>query len=144
MSPKANKMIVRRVWDEVWNGRDLAVADEVFAPEYAAHERAFQPAWLAAFPDWRFEVEEMTAEDDRVVTRFVGRGTHHGRTASFGLAGVEPTRRRIEMRGYITHRLTDGRIVDGRHTALLDRLGVLEQLGATVEPPEAAAARDRA
>jgi predicted ester cyclase len=127
---ETHKAIVRRVWDEVWNGRDLAVADEVFAPEYAAHERAFMPTWLAAFPDWRFEVEEMTAEADRVVTRFVGRGTHLGRTASFGLGGVAPTGRRIEMRGYITHRLFEGRIVDGRGTALLDRLGVLEQLGA--------------
>jgi len=131
----ANKAIVRRVWDEVWNGRDLSVVDAVFAPEYAAYERAFMPAWLAAFPDWRFEVEDMVAETDRVVTRFIGRGTHRGRTSSFGLGAVEPTGRPVEMRGYITHRLADGRIVEGRGSAVLDRLGVLEQLGATVVPP---------
>jgi predicted ester cyclase len=129
-SVAANKATVRRVWDEVWNGRDLDVADAIFAPDYAAYERAFMPTWLAAFPDWRFEVEDMIAEADRVVTRFVGRGTHEGRTDSFGLGALAPTGRTIEMRGYITHRLADGRIVDGRGTAVLDRLGVLEQLGA--------------
>jgi predicted ester cyclase len=98
------------------------------------------PTWLAAFPDWRFEVEEMVAEADRVVTRFVGRGTHRGRTTSFGLGSIAPTGRVVEMRGYITHRLADGRIVDGRGSALLDRLGVLEQLGATVVPPGGKAA----
>ena len=137
MTAEANKAIVRRVWDEVWTRRSLAVADEIFAPEYAAHERAFMPAWLAAFPDWRFEVEEMVAESDRVVTRFVGRGTHHGRTSSFGLGAIAPTGRPVEMRGYITHRLAGGRIVDGRGSVLLDRLGVLEQLGVAVVPPAA-------
>jgi predicted ester cyclase len=137
---QANKALVRRVWDEVWNGRNLAVADEIFAPEYAAHERAFMPGWLAAFPDWRFEVEDMVAEADRVVTRFVGRGTHRGRTSAFGLGAVAATGRPVEMRGYITHRLADGRIVEGRGSALLDRLGVLEQLGATVTPPPASGA----
>jgi len=129
VSAARNKQIVRRVWDELWNGRQAGLVDELFAPDYAAYERAFLPGWLAAFPDWTFEVLDMVAEDDRVVTRFVGRGTHRGPTASFGLAGVEPTGQRIEMRGYITHRLADRRIVDGRSTALLDRLGVLEQLG---------------
>jgi predicted ester cyclase len=135
VSVEANKLVVRRVWEEVWNGRDLSVADAVFTPEYAAYERAFMPSWLAAFPDWRFDVADMVAEADRVVTRFVGRGTHRGRTSAFGLGAVAPTGRRVEMRGYITHRLEGGRIVDGRTSALLDRLGVLEQLGATIVPP---------
>jgi predicted ester cyclase len=135
VSVEANKAVVRRVWEEVWNGRDLSVADVIFAPEYAAHERAFMPAWLAAFPDWQFEIEDVVAEGDRVVTRFLGRGTHRGRTASLGLGAVAPTGRRIAVRGYITHRLAGGRIVEGRASALLDRLGMLEQLGATAVPP---------
>jgi predicted ester cyclase len=130
MTPEQNKAVVRRVWDDVWNGRDAIAIDELFAPDHAAYEHAFMPTWLAAFPDWRFEVEEMTAEADRVVTRFVGRGTHRGETGSFGLAGLAPTGRTVELRGYITHRLRAGRIVEGRQTALLDRLGLLEQLGA--------------
>jgi predicted ester cyclase len=129
VSVEANKALVRRVWDDLWNGRDVNVADEIFAPDYAAYERSFMPTWLLAFPDWRFEVEDMVAEGDRVVTRFVGRGTHQGHTTSFGLGGVQPTGRPLELRGYVTHRVVDGKIVGGRDTALLDRLSALAQLG---------------
>lgn len=128
MSAEANKALVWRVWEDVWSRRDLAVADELFTPEYAAYERSFQPMWLRAFPDWRFDVEEMTAEADRVVTRFVGRGTHRRRTEAFGLGAVEPTGRPVELRGYITHRVEGSRIVAGRETALLDRISLFEQL----------------
>ena len=32
-----NKRVLRRLFDEVINGRNLAVIDELFAPDYANH-----------------------------------------------------------------------------------------------------------
>ncbi|MCB0188203.1 MAG: ester cyclase, partial [Caldilineaceae bacterium] len=69
MSTETNKVIVRRLWEEVWNQRHLSVCDEIFDAEYAAHEKGFAPVLLAAFPDLHFTIEDMIAEDDKVVTR---------------------------------------------------------------------------
>ncbi|MCB0144029.1 MAG: ester cyclase, partial [Caldilineaceae bacterium] len=69
MSTETNKAIVRRLWEEVWNQGNLSVCDEIFDADYAAHEKGFVPVLRAAFPDLHFTIEDMIAEDDKVVTR---------------------------------------------------------------------------
>lgn len=39
MSPEQNKLVVRRLWMDVWNNADLGVADEIFDSVYAEHEK---------------------------------------------------------------------------------------------------------
>jgi steroid delta-isomerase-like uncharacterized protein len=130
MSTATNKAIVRRLWDEVWNQANLAVAGEIFDPAYAEHEKAFVPIWRSAFPDTRHTIEDMIAEGDKVVTRFTVRGTHHGTYMN-----IPPTGKSITVTGIWIHRLMDGRIVEGREWGEGDWLGLLQQLGATVTPP---------
>jgi steroid delta-isomerase-like uncharacterized protein len=129
MSAEANKIIVRRLWDEVWNRGDLAVADAIFDEAYAAHEKAFVPLIRAAFPDSHHTIEDLIAEGDKVVTRFTWSGTHHGE-----FEGIPPTGRRISVQGIWIHRLKDGRIVEGRDWGQVDWLGLLRQLGALPDP----------
>src|SRR5712692_2475809 len=38
MSLDANKTLARRIWDEVFNHRNLALADELVAPDAVSHE----------------------------------------------------------------------------------------------------------
>jgi steroid delta-isomerase-like uncharacterized protein len=129
MSAEANKVIVRRLWDEVWNRGDLAVADAIFDEAYAGHEKAFVSLIRAAFPDSHHAIEDLIAEGDRVVTRFIWSGTHHGE-----FEGIPPTGRRISVGGIWIHRLEDGRIVEGRDWGQVDWLGLLRQLGALPDP----------
>ena len=120
---------MRRLWDEVWNRADLAVADAIFDDAYAAHEKAFVPIIRAAFPDSHHTIEDLIAEGDKVVTRFTWTGTHRGE-----FEGIPPSGRRISVGGIWIHRLEGGRIVEGRDWGLVDWMSLLRQLGALPDP----------
>ena len=100
MSSADNKAIVRRFYEEVWNKGNVGVADEVFAPEYVRHDsRPTDPPpgpegqkriaadFRSAFPDLRWEVDFVVAEDDFVVGRWTASGTHLGR---WGVRSSQP------------------------------------------------------
>ena len=87
----AHKALVRRLIDEVINGGDLTVLDELYtAPLARAAERWIVPL-REAFPEVHMEIVELVAEDDTVVARFRCSGTHLGEWR-----GHTPTGRRFE------------------------------------------------
>jgi predicted ester cyclase len=122
---EANKTVVRRLVDEVFNGGHLEVVDELYAPELAGAARRWIAPFRASFPDVHMELMELIAEGDTVVGRFTCSATHLG--AWFGQA---PTGRRFErVKEVWILRFRDGRIVDV--WSLEDTLDRLRQLGLT-------------
>lgn len=135
-----NSAVVRRFFDEVLNGRDLAVTEEIAAPETVVHWpfpdpgagpaglRKIAEGLLEGFPDLKVAVDEMISEGDKVVVRWrTTRQTHQGL-----YRGLPPTGRSIQMTAIQIFRVSDGRI---RESWLeLDALGGAQQLGAV--PPE--------
>jgi steroid delta-isomerase-like uncharacterized protein len=77
----------------------------------------------AAFPDIHWEVEEMVAEGDAVVTRFTWTGTHRG--AFFGFPA---TGKSVSVKGVVIDQLADGKMSKSR--ILMDTFGMMQQLGA--------------
>jgi steroid delta-isomerase-like uncharacterized protein len=128
MQTEENKNIVRRLWVEVWNQNKLNVCDEIFDPGYARHEKAWVPIVRNAFPDTHITIEDMIAEDDRVVTRYIFTGTHQ---AEFW--GIPPTGKSVEIKGIWIHRLANQCIVEGRDWGLMDIYGMMRQLGVSNE-----------
>jgi ketosteroid isomerase-like protein len=135
-SEAEGKALVRRYFEEVLSGGDLALASDLFADEYVAHDPSLPPlppgpggvalhalASRTAFPDQRATVDDLLAEGDRVAVRFTLRGTHLG-----ALLDLAPTGRRVEVRGVAIYRLAGGRIAEG--WVGFDALGLLAQLGA--------------
>ena len=131
MTADVNKVIVRRLWEEVWNNRDLVVADEIFSREYAEHEKAWLQVWCSSFPDTHFTVEDLIAEEDKVVTRFTVQATHVGT-----FMGIEGSGNPVTFMGIWIHRLEDGQIVEGQNWGAGDWLGLLHQMGAKIVPPQ--------
>jgi predicted SnoaL-like aldol condensation-catalyzing enzyme len=136
MSLEANKAIARRVWDEVFNKRDLALADELVAADAINHEappgvpargpESLKAAvtWLsAAFPDMHMAIDDVIAEGDKVVLQTTMSGTHQG-----PFWGIAPTGRRFAQHHVHVVRLADAKVVE--HWAVRDDLGFLQQLGA--------------
>ncbi len=85
-----------------------------------------------AFPDFRLEVDLLTASDDFVTIVYRIAGTHQGQ-----YLGVAGTGKRFEVRGVQVARFENGLITDRWGSS--DSLGMLVQLGLVV-PPAAAAA----
>jgi len=141
MLQQENTAIVRRFVEEYQNGRDEQAFAELLAPDMVDHSRPpgiapgaegvrqqFAGFW-GAFPDFRATILDQIAEGDKVVTRKVFRGTHQGE-----LWGIPPTGRQVDIHLIDIVRLEQGRIVE--HWNLVDRLGLLQQLG-VVEAPAA-------
>jgi predicted ester cyclase len=80
-----------------------------------------------AFPDSYFNVEDMIAEGEKVVTRKTFHGTHEGE-----LMGIPPTGRRVSMGLIDIVRIADGRVME--HWSVGDNLGMMQQLGIIPQP----------
>ena len=79
--------------------------------------------WLASFPDLRFNIEQMIAESDRVVSQLVMDGTHQGTWM-----GIPPTGKRLHIRMITIHRIANSKIAEG-WVLVVESLGFLQQLG---------------
>ena len=98
---EANKELVRRHFDEIWNQRNLGVADALMADDYVEHAvapfgqaepgRVNGPAamrqtaeWLLSqFPDLQMTIEAIVAEGDTVAVRVLSEGTNLGRSTAW-------------------------------------------------------------
>jgi steroid delta-isomerase-like uncharacterized protein len=130
-----NKAVVRRYIDEVINGRNLRVAEELIAPGWVDHFAGegsepglggFKRAFLAfreAFPDVRFALDDIVAEGDKVVYRGTASGTHKG-----PFLGIPATGRSFSAAEVHIVRVVDGKIVE--RWGLFDIASMLQQLGA--------------
>ena len=132
MSVQENKAVVRRFWEEGWNQQNPDRFDELMDDRYAAFERDWSAEIWAAYPDTHFDLSEMIAEGDRVVSRVVWSGTHTGE-----FWGVAPTGKKMTGDAIFIHRVVDERILwDGRF-GVIDLLSWHQQLGlAPQEPPQ--------
>jgi hypothetical protein len=75
---EANKTVVRRLVDEVFNGGHLEVIDELYVPALAGAAKRWITPFRASFPDVHMEIVELIAEGDKVVGRFTCSATHLG------------------------------------------------------------------
>jgi steroid delta-isomerase-like uncharacterized protein len=140
-----NKAIVLRHWEEVVSKGKLDLIDEIFAPDFVAHEadqdirgpegvRQFIVMLRAAFPDLQVTVEDVLAEGDKVVQRWSARGSHQGE-----LMGLAPSGKRISVAGITISHFEGGKVAE--EWELYDTMGMMQQLGAipsSTEQQEAA------
>lgn len=131
--PDSNKTTARRVFEELFNERDLTVADALFAPDYRNHAggdyggpdgmRRLVEELTAAFPDHRSSVEDVVAEGDRVALRVTFSGTHEGNFRGMPATGERFSQMQMHLVAFDDH----GRAID--HWAVRDDLGMMHQLG---------------
>jgi predicted ester cyclase len=82
-----------------------------------------------ACPDLSQTVEDMIAEDDKVVDRLRWQATHQG-----PFMGIPPSGNTLTMTEIHINRIAGGRIVE--RWAEVDRLSLMQQLGAIPVPEQ--------
>jgi steroid delta-isomerase-like uncharacterized protein len=133
MPTEDNKALSRRYYEEVWNGGNTALLDEVMAENHVNHAppapvlgreafKQYVAAYRAAFPDFHLTIEDQLAEGDKVVDRWVVRGTHQG-----SLMGIPPTGKQATVTGMSIGRFANGKLEET--WADFDLLGLMQQIG---------------
>jgi predicted ester cyclase len=137
--PRANKSAVRRIFDEI-NQEDFSGLDRQLSPNYVQHSsmpvspgragvKQLYAQLKVAFPDLHVTVEDLIAEGDRVTARMSWRGTQKGE-----YLGVQPTGRAVVLNKIDIFRFESG--VSIEHWDVVDRLGLLQQLGVVPRFPQ--------
>ena len=139
MGVAENKVLVQRFYDEVWDRGNVEFAHEVFAEDYVRHDLRPTQAlpggvgmakiaadFRRAFPDARWQVDLVLAEDDLVAARWTATGTFSGEWGE-----VTPTGEFATFSGVNIFRFgPDGKVAElWNHR---DDLGFMEQIGAPV------------
>jgi predicted ester cyclase len=144
MSGEENKKLVRQFTTDFnsFKGDTIKIRDlyeNFLASNYIGHnllsgdmnrEKRIQSVLMSAsiIPDLNYTEEDVIAEGDRVVTRYIARFTHTG-----PFMGIPPTGKQIVVRG-----VQINKIVDGKNTEtwdFMDYMGLMTQLGAIPVSP---------
>jgi len=140
MSTETTKKVARREVEEFESQGNLAVASEVFAPDYRLYFPGYPPmdveghkilisAFHAGFPDMRITVEDQVAEGNRVTNRLTVTGTHSG-----DFQGIPATGRKVSIPAINIMRFEGNRIVELR--GVLDVMGLMQQIDAIPTPAQ--------
>jgi steroid delta-isomerase-like uncharacterized protein len=143
-----NATIARSLYD-AWNRRDFDEMVAAAAPDckivmigsgdtYEGPEgtRRYGTMWADAFPDGKITVENVVAQEDRVVVEFSGTGTHTG-TLVTSMGSIPATGRSMTIGMCDVLWFRDGKVTS-QHSyldtgAMMAQLGLLGEQAATTQ-----------
>ncbi|MFN8662888.1 MAG: ester cyclase [Thermomicrobiales bacterium] len=136
-----NAAIARRWHEDAVNGHDLAVLDEILAPDAPQDSATFADnpgprqvlgALFTGFPDVQHTVDTVITDGDLVVVRYTASGTHGGE-----FQGYAPTGKTVTWTGINIYRIECGRIAET--WSEVDGLGRIAQMTGGEAGPSSAA-----
>jgi steroid delta-isomerase-like uncharacterized protein len=128
------RQIVRAIFEQGWNQADFAGVQALIAEQARFHIRGqtsptnardlerIVSVWHRAFPDFRFVIQDMLAQGDRVAVRLMLTGTHQEVWQN-----IPPTGRYIEVSTAMFLRFEDGKVAE--IWEVYDEYGMRNQLG---------------
>jgi steroid delta-isomerase-like uncharacterized protein len=144
-----NIEIIRCLYMEVFDRRNVTVVDDLYTADFIYHapgrfagnphldreglKQGFTH-YLSAFPDLQLNLEDIFASGEKVASRFTAIGTHQGI-----YKGVRATKKRICKTGIIIHRLEADRIIEAwewtNSLSIMQQLGIISIPGFDFVPP---------
>jgi len=134
----ANKQLIRRWFEEVWNKGRADAIDEMIAEDCVIHGlsgatgqpvkgptqfKTFHTTFREAFPDITVAVEDMVVEGDKVAARCSVYGKHAGDSL-----GYKASQAPVEFTGMVIVRVKNGKIAEAWNN--FDFMKMYQQIGA--------------
>ena len=129
---------LRRFYDSI-NAGDVDRFGELLADDFVEHEetpglaptkegvKEFFRMYIAAFPNLRFDVEDILASGDKVVARVRVTGTHEGE-----FMGMPATGKSVDVQAIDIVRFGDDGLAH-EHWGVFDAMAMMQQLGVVPE-----------
>ena len=139
MSAEENKAVVRRFFDELNRG-NVSALDDLLDDQYTGRFtgvpvpmnrqslKQFVDLSAGPFPDFSHQIEDLLAEDDKVVARVTYNGTHRRE-----FMGLPATGKQVRFSGINIFWLKGGKVVE--QWSQSDQLSMLQQMGAIPAQP---------
>lgn len=131
---------------DIWNNGNLALVEDVFAPEIVARTSTFPEDivglegiknWVTfartAHPDLHMTFDEVIVKGDKIVASFTVTGTNTG-PMSMPFGELPPTGKKIRFTGIGIDRVQNGKITE--EIVVFNVLDMMLQLGFTLTPPQ--------
>ena len=133
MSIENNKVIMRRMIEEIWNKGNMSVADDLFSADHTSPSAPDLPPgpdsvkmlasmFREAMPDYHMDIDLIFADEQKVAARFTQSGTHNGAE----LMGMKPSGRKATWTEIGVLRIKDDKIVESWYE--VDMLSMINQL----------------
>ncbi|MBC9794725.1 ester cyclase [Sinomicrobium weinanense] len=128
-----NKETIYKLYIDCLNTGNLDILDQIISEDYTTDYKGKKvqgpsgyaetvKGVLQGFPDIKFTIEGMIAENDMISVQWTFEGTHNGSFFGYPASG-----KKVINRAVAVFRLEDGKIVQNR--VYPDRLGILQQIG---------------
>ena len=135
---------------ELWNEGNLALVEEIYAPEIVSHSSSSYyedivgfdgvknriTSARTVFPDFNLTIEEIIVKGDKIVARWTYTGTNTGPNDE-----LPPTGKKVRISGITMVQVVNGKCVEERIIA--DNLDLYLQLGFTLTPPQPPAPQEK-
>jgi steroid delta-isomerase-like uncharacterized protein len=133
-----NKALERRMYEEVYNKKNLGAYGQFYATDWVCHPsppgmssgldgmRQWHTLTNKAFPDMQVKLEDILAEGDKIACRWTATATHKGE-----FMGTPATGKQVTITGIHIDRIAGGKIVETWNYS--DMMGAMQQLG--MKPP---------
>ena len=134
-----SRSILHRIFDKAFNQGNLALVDELVAPDAISHHLSWGmppnrmglkqliAMFRTSFPDLQCTVDDEINQGDKIAAHWTMRGTHKR-----PFLGNPSTSKTIVVQGLIYARVENGQVTES--WIMVDQMGMLQQLG-LVPPP---------
>jgi len=113
-----NKSVIKRYWDGKWNERRPEILDELLTIDVIHHGSSNEingveeykkvyNTYLSVMMNTRFEIKELIAEGNLIMSRAIFYGTYNGT-----LGDIYPVGKEISFRFFSVFRIVDGKIAE--------------------------------